>query len=225
MSGVVCVVRVAQTTNDLVMSLPVGSVICCAVVLAGIVWVPEVTTLRIAASPTAGISEATRTSRCSTGRMPRRAGVRAVLTSMTSNENSGAQIGRPRTLFRAAKRRGDPGQVVRAWPGRCRIPAVTTETRWPETRATQGLVASPHVLASAAGVSALRAGGNARDAAIAAATTIAVVYPHMNSIGGDNVWLIWDAGRARLRGLAAIGRAAASATLDSYAARFAGAIP
>ncbi|HEU5193196.1 MAG TPA: gamma-glutamyltransferase [Methylomirabilota bacterium] len=102
---------------------------------------------------------------------------------------------------------------------------MTTETRWPETRATQGLVASPHVLASAAGVSALRAGGNALDAAIAAATTIAVVYPHMNSIGGDNVWLIWDAGHARLRGLAAIGRAAASATLDSYAARFAGAIP
>ena len=102
---------------------------------------------------------------------------------------------------------------------------MTPNTRWPETRAARGVVATPHALASAAGVSALRAGGNALDAAIAAATTIAVVYPHMNSVGGDNVWLIWDAGRARLRGLAAIGRAAASATLPSYASRFGAAIP
>ena len=102
---------------------------------------------------------------------------------------------------------------------------MTSTTRWPETRASRGVVATPHALASTAGVSALRAGGNALDAAIAAATTIAVVYPHMNSIGGDNVWLIWDAGRARLRGLAAIGRAAATATLASYASRFGAAIP
>jgi gamma-glutamyltranspeptidase/glutathione hydrolase len=77
-------------------------------------------------------------------------------------------------------------------------------------------VATPHVLASAAGVSALRRGGNAVDAAVAAAATIAVVYPHMNSIGGDNVWLIWDAPRARLRALLGIGRAAAAATLERY---------
>jgi len=98
-------------------------------------------------------------------------------------------------------------------------------TRWPETRAARGIVAAPHALASAAGVSALHAGGNALDAAIAAATTIAVVYPHMNSIGGDNVWLIWDARGARLRGLNAAGRAAAAATLESYASRFGAAIP
>jgi len=118
-------------------------------------------------------------------------------------------------------------EVVHAGPEagrRCTIPAVAP-TRWPEARAARGMVAAPHVLASAAGVGALRAGGNALDAAVAAATTIAVVYPHMNSIGGDNVWLVYDAGRARLRGLTAIGRAAAAATLESYAARFGGAIP
>jgi gamma-glutamyltranspeptidase/glutathione hydrolase len=93
---------------------------------------------------------------------------------------------------------------------------VTPETRWPETRAARGLVASPHALASAAGVAALRRGGNALDAAVAAATTIAVVYPHMNSIGGDNVWLLYDAGRARLRALLGIGRAAAAATPARY---------
>jgi gamma-glutamyltranspeptidase/glutathione hydrolase len=102
---------------------------------------------------------------------------------------------------------------------------VTSQTRWPETRARRGLVATPHALASEAGVAAIRAGGNALDAAIAAASTIAVVYPHMNSIGGDNVWLVWDAGRARLRGLNAAGRAAAAATLETYASRFGDAIP
>jgi gamma-glutamyltranspeptidase/glutathione hydrolase len=60
------------------------------------------------------------------------------------------------------------------------------------------MVATPHLLASQSGVAALRAGGNALDAAIAAAATIAVVYPHMNGLGGDNLWLIHDApGRSR----------------------------
>jgi gamma-glutamyltranspeptidase/glutathione hydrolase len=86
-------------------------------------------------------------------------------------------------------------------------------------------VATPHALASAAGVGVLRGGGNALDAAVAAAATIAVVYPHMNSIGGDNMWLVWDAGRRRLRGLIAAGRAAGAATLERYRARFGAAIP
>ena len=75
------------------------------------------------------------------------------------------------------------------------------QTRWPEVRAQRGLVATPHALATEAGRAALRRGGNALDAAIAAAATIAVVYPHMNGIGGDNVWLIYDAARGRLRAL------------------------
>jgi len=88
------------------------------------------------------------------------------------------------TAVRGAGARGNPSAACST------IPAVTPATRWPETRAARGLVATPHALASAAGVAALRRGGNALDAAVAAATTIAVVYPHMNSIGGDNVWLL-----------------------------------
>ena len=99
-------------------------------------------------------------------------------------------------------------------------------TRWPEARAPRGMVATPHLLATQSGLAALRAGGNALDAAIAAAATIAVVYPHMNGLGGDNVWLIYDARQQRLRALCAVGRAARAAGIDWYAARgITGAIP
>src|SRR2546428_12297244 len=94
-----------------------------------------------------------------------------------------------------------------------------TRTRWNEARAPRGMVATPHVLASESGLAALRAGGNALDAAIAAAATIAVVYPHMNGVGGDNVWLIHDAGAGRLNALCGIGRSARAASIEWYAAR------
>ena len=80
------------------------------------------------------------------------------------------------------------------------------------------MVAAPHVLAAESAVRIFAGGGNAIDAAIAAAATIAVVYPHMNGIGGDNFWLIFDGERDRLLALNASGRSAATATLDRYAA-------
>src|ERR1700694_3115369 len=79
--------------------------------------------------------------------------------------------------------------------------------------------ASPHALASASAVAALRAGGNALDAAIAAAATIAVVYPHMNGVGGDNFWLIYDSTTSRLTALCGAGRSARAASIEWYAAR------
>ena len=51
---------------------------------------------------------------------------------------------------------------------------MTATTRFPEARAPRGMVATPHLLATQSGVAALRAGGNALDAAIAGAATIAV---------------------------------------------------
>jgi gamma-glutamyltranspeptidase/glutathione hydrolase len=92
-------------------------------------------------------------------------------------------------------------------------------TRWLESRAPRGMVASPHVLASGSGVAALRAGGNALDAAIAAAATIAVVYPHTNGVGGDNFWLIYDATSSRLTALCGAGRSARAASIEWYAGR------
>jgi gamma-glutamyltranspeptidase/glutathione hydrolase len=103
--------------------------------------------------------------------------------------------------------------------------AVTVPTRWPEAHARAGLIASPHALASEAGLAILKAGGNAVDAAIAAAATVAVVYPHMNGVGGDNFWLIYDAGRRTLRALNGAGRSAAGLDAQAYRARHGAVMP
>jgi len=95
--------------------------------------------------------------------------------------------------------------------------AAVTQTRWPELRARRAVVASPHALASRAGAAIIERGGNAVDAALAAAITIAVVYPHMNGVGGDAFWLIFDGPRGELRALNAAGRAAAAVSRDAYA--------
>ena len=59
----------------------------------------------------------------------------------------------------------------------------------------KGMVTAPHRAAAEAGAEVLGAGGNAIEAMIAAAATIAVVYPHMNGIGGDAFFLIAEPGR------------------------------
>lgn len=84
--------------------------------------------------------------------------------------------------------------------------------------APRGLVTTPHALATAAGLRVLQGGGNAVEAAIAAAATIAVVYPHMNSLGGDNFWLIYDARPGTVRALMACGTAGRACTVEAYRA-------
>ncbi|MDV5139333.1 gamma-glutamyltransferase [Chimaeribacter arupi] len=53
-----------------------------------------------------------------------------------------------------------------------------------------GMAVTPHHLASQSALAVLRDGGNAIEAMVAAAASIAVVYPHMNGLGGDGFWLI-----------------------------------
>ena len=59
-------------------------------------------------------------------------------------------------------------------------------------RGTRFAIATPHVAATEAGREALEGGGNAVDAALAAATTLAVVYPHMCGVGGDLFALVHE---------------------------------
>ena len=54
------------------------------------------------------------------------------------------------------------------------------------------MMIAPHHLAAKTGSDILKEGGNAIEAMIASAAMISVVYPHMNSMGGDNFWLISD---------------------------------
>ncbi len=66
------------------------------------------------------------------------------------------------------------------------------------------MVTAPHDLAARAGLRVLDENGTCLEAMVAAAATIAVTYPHMNGLGGDNFWLISVPGE-RAKGIDACG--------------------
>ena len=79
-------------------------------------------------------------------------------------------------------------------------------------RSARGMVASPHALATAAGVDVLRRGGNAVDAAIAANGVLSVVYPASCGIGGDAFGWSTSPRAAKRLPITAAARAAAAST-------------
>lgn len=84
---------------------------------------------------------------------------------------------------------------------------------------TRGVIATPHGIASEVGAQILRDGGNAIDAVIAANAVLCVVYPHMTSLAGDLMVLVWAAGAAAPVGLIGAGRSGERATLEEVRAR------
>jgi gamma-glutamyltranspeptidase/glutathione hydrolase len=89
--------------------------------------------------------------------------------------------------------------------------------------ATGAMAATSHPLATAATLRMLTNGGNAVDAAVAAAAVLGVVEPEQAGVGGDLFALISPKGSGEVIALDAAGTAPAAATADWYTARgFAG---
>ena len=104
-------------------------------------------------------------------------------------------------------------------------PYTETPSRRFDPVTPHAMVTSPHYLATQAGVHMLRRGGTALDAGIAVAAVLAVVYPQMCTIGGDNLWLIHEAATGRMHGLNASGRSGEQVTRAFFAAQGLQAIP
>ena len=85
--------------------------------------------------------------------------------------------------------------------------------------APNGVIATSQPLASAAGLEVLRTGGNAIDAAVAAAAVLSVTEPHMTGIGGDMFAIVWLAREQKLVALNASGRAGSLMTRETLQAR------
>ena len=75
-----------------------------------------------------------------------------------------------------------------------------------EVIAGSGMVATSHPIATDVGLSILKKGGSAVDAAIAANAALGLMEPHMCGMGGDLFAVVWDEKEQKLHGLNASGR-------------------
>ena len=87
----------------------------------------------------------------------------------------------------------------------------------------RNVVSTSHPLASQAGLRMLLKGGNAIDAAIAAAAALTIVEPVSNGLGSDNFAILWDG--QQLHGLNSSGVAPAAWNPDYFARKHGGKMP
>lgn len=91
--------------------------------------------------------------------------------------------------------------------------------------APRGVVATSQPLATGAALAILQDGGNAIDAAVAAAAVLNVTEPHMTGMGGDMFAILWSAREGRLIGLDASGRSGSRVDVDALVAEGAESVP
>src|SRR5579864_8734812 len=94
-------------------------------------------------------------------------------------------------------------------------PFASRSTVW----GAHGAAATAHPLATLIAIDALRAGGSAADAAIAANIALGLVEPIACGIGGDAFAMLWDPGAKQVVGLNGSGRSPRALSLETQRAR------
>ena len=84
----------------------------------------------------------------------------------------------------------------------------------------RNIVSTSQPLAAQAGLRILQNGGNAVDAAIAAAAVITMTEPCSNGLGADNFAIVWDPESRRLHGLNSSGTAPAAWTPEYFKRKY-----
>ena len=98
------------------------------------------------------------------------------------------------------------------------VPSPATYSGRSTVYAPNDAVATSQPLATTTALEILAAGGNAIDAAVAAAAVLNVTEPHMTGIGGDMFAILWDANSRRLVGLDASGKSGSNVDVEALLA-------
>ncbi|MHB1191540.1 MAG: gamma-glutamyltransferase [Longimicrobiales bacterium] len=110
-------------------------------------------------------------------------------------------------------------------PAHAQVTSPATRSGRSTVYAPRGAVGTSQPLATGAALRVLDSGGNAFDAAVAAAAVLNVTEPYMTGIGGDVFVIAWSVKEKRLVGLDASGRAGSKASPDALLAEGADEVP
>lgn len=132
-----------------------------------------------------------------------------LLSAVPAAGQSPHPFGKPTTENR------NPSESITAVTGTRPSGTWADQTR-SEAVGRHGIVATSQPLASEAGLEILKQGGNAVDAAVAAAAVLTITEPGSHSLGGDSWAILWSAKHERLFALNSSGWSPAAWTLDYF---------